>query len=330
MIVFDVGRPWLIWGYDFTSQGSTEISEGAEEIYNSVPEGTFRWLHLNLADQRTFAWMNQCNDLPNVARDLLRSTDLHSRVLVEGSVIAGVLPDFERNLDPDAVTKTSALRFVVMDRLIITARLHPVCVADIIARRIRAGASPTSGPAALDMLVLSLTNVGSDLVEKLIANVQDAEDALLNDDRSPNPRALVVVRRRAVQLHRHLHGVRGVLTRLDGEDDLPEPFRPTVDRLIQRVTSLDGDVGVLQSNLRQLRDELDMQTANRVNQNLYVLSVLSALLLPATFVTGFFGMNTGGMLWFSDKGGTTNATLIIAAVALAVFFWLRTRGFFKI
>jgi zinc transporter len=274
--------------------------------------------------------MSQSSDLPDAARDMLRSQDLHARALVLEGALAGVLPDFERDLDATAFTQTGALRFVLTDRLMITARLHPVCAADIIQRRIEAGVVPRDGPAALDLLISSLAQVGSDLVEKLIVTVQDAEDALVNEDRSPNVRALVMVRRRAVMLHRHLYGVRGVLGRLEDEDDVPEAFQATLARLIQRVRALDGDVGVLQSNLRELREELDVQTANRVNQNLYLLSVLSALLLPATFVTGFFGMNTGGMLWFADRGGTLKATVVIAAVAIAVFFVLRKRGFFRI
>lgn len=330
MNVIDVARPWLIWGYDFDSLGGAAISAGATEIDRPAPAETFRWLHLNLADQRTFAWLNRSSGLPDAALELLRSTDLHARALILDGALAGVLPDFERELDATPFTQTGALRFVLTDRLMITARLHPICAADIILRRIESGVVPRDGPAALDLLISSLAQVGSDLVEKLIINVQDAEDALLNEDRSPNVRALVMVRRRAVQLHRHLYGVRGVLARLEDEEDVPEIFEATLARLIQRVRALDGDVGVLQSNLRELREELDVQTANRVNQNLYVLSVLSALLLPATFVTGFFGMNTGGMLWFEDRGGTIKATVIIASVALAVFFWLRNRGFFKL
>jgi len=38
-----------------------------------------------------------------------------------------------------------------------------------------------------------------------------------------------------------------------------------------------------------------LQAAQRTNRNLYFLSILTALLMPATLVTGFFGMNTGGL-----------------------------------
>ncbi len=60
--------------------------------------------------------------------------------------------------------------------------------------------------------------------------------------------------------------------------------------------------------MRLLREELDLQAVQRTNQNLYVLSVMTALLLPATLVTGLFGMNTGGLPWAHTPFGTAAAT----------------------
>lgn len=57
--------------------------------------------------------------------------------------------------------------------------------------------------------------------------------------------------------------------------------------------------------------------------------MLTALLMPATLVTGFFGMNTGNMLWQDDQGGTLKALLVALISATAVYLWLRSRGFFR-
>jgi Mg2+ and Co2+ transporter CorA len=47
--------------------------------------------------------------------------------------------------------------------------------------------------------------------------------------------------------------------------------------------------------------------------------------LPATFVTGFFGMNTGGLLWGGDEysHGTIYATLLCGAAVLSTLLALR-------
>ena len=106
-------------------------------------------------------------------------------------------------------------------------------------------------------------------------------------------------------------------------------MNPTTDVLEQRVAALDTDVLQIQGNLRLLREEVDMQTANRTNANLYILSLLTALLLPPTLVTGFFGMNTGGLPFAAEDHGTALAFAAMAGAAIAVFIWLQSRGFFK-
>ena len=90
---------------------------------------------------------------------------------------------------------------------------------------------------------------------------------------------------------------------------------------------LHGDVAAAQADIRLLREEIDLQMTQRTNRNLYVLSILSALLLPATLVTGFFGMNTGNMPWSHSDHGTLFAGLAVAGSAASIYLWLRFKGF---
>ena len=54
---------------------------------------------------------------------------------------------------------------------------------------------------------------------------------------------------------------------------------------------------------------------DKINRNIYILTLLSALFLPLNFITGFFGMNTNGMF----LNGFQNGTAIVAGSMLAVF-----------
>ena len=90
---------------------------------------------------------------------------------------------------------------------------------------------------------------------------------------------------------------------------------------IQRPQDLD--------QLRLLRDEVDIQAAQRTNQNLYILSIITALMLPATLVTGLFGMNTGGMPLADGPHGTLVATLIAGSAAGVTYWLLRQMGLMR-
>jgi zinc transporter len=123
----------------------------------------------------------------------------------------------------------------------------------------------------------------------------DAEDAFLNGHYPPTARDLIGIRRRVGATHRLLAGMRASSTGWSRIPDLPETLLAHGGRLVQRLHALDADIARCRAQLRLLREELDLQAAQRTNQNLYILSIISALLLPATLVTGIFGMNTGGL-----------------------------------
>ena len=54
---------------------------------------------------------------------------------------------------------------------------------------------------------------------------------------------------------------------------------------------------------------------DKINRNIYILTLLSALFLPLNFITGFFGMNTNGMF----LNGFQNGTAVVAGSMLALF-----------
>ncbi|PNU03028.1 magnesium transporter CorA [Novosphingobium guangzhouense] len=328
--------PGLIWGLDFAPDGSHETAP-----CSAAPTGRFRWLHLNLADHGTRSWIEQSTLFPVPARELLLSSDSHQRALVDSTstdstsadgaqsiAVCCILHDFERDFDVRDTARVGALRVAILGNLIVTARRHPLGAADIVKQRVENGARITGPAAALDLLVSALTQNIDMVIRDLSVDMQAAEDAYLDGHRPPTSRNLLDIRRRLAQIHRMLDGAQRVFRRLEQDDDLPETLQPTVEKLSQRLQGLDADALAVQGQLRLLRDELDLQQDQRTNQNLYLLSVMTALMLPATLVTGLFGMNTGG-LPFSGAHGTLIAAGIAAGTALATYLFLRSKGFFR-
>jgi zinc transporter len=316
--------PGLIWGLDFAPNGLSQ----QVELCDSPHPGAFRWLHLTLADHGTRVWIEGAAMLPPAARELLLAQEDHQRAMVEGDTVCCILHDLERDFDVRDTARVGALRVALTLDLIVTARLHPLGCADIVRRQLDNGAR-VDGPApALDLLVSAITQNIDSVIRTLSRDVQLAEDAFLDGHHPPTSRQLLDIRRRLAQLHRILDGMQRVFRRLEQDDDLPESLHPVVEKLFQRLQGLDADALGVQGQLRLLRDELDLQSDQRTNQNLYLLSVMTALMLPATLVTGLFGMNTGD-LPFTGPGGTFVASLIAAGTALATYLFLRSKGFFR-
>ncbi|NIJ39356.1 Mg2+ and Co2+ transporter CorA [Sphingopyxis panaciterrae] len=313
-------QPGLIWGCVRTEAG-TQLIEDCDE----AEDARFRWLHLNLADQRTLRWIERQAGLPRVVHDLMLARDTHQQAIVEDGVVGLVLQDFERDFEPSQTMQIGALHIILTPDLMLTGRYHPLHSADLVKQRIVQGADIANGAAALALVLGAMADGLSQLVHALGADIQTAEDEFLNEHQSPATRDLMAVRRRAARLHRLIGGMRATLHRLEMDPDLPRLLAPVAEHIVQRLHALDADVGGVQAQLRALRDELDLQTAQRTNRNLYFLSVMSALLLPATLVTGFFGMNTGGLPFAHSFGGTLFAAVLAVAASSATWLLLRRR-----
>ena len=66
---------------------------------------------------------------------------------------------------------------------------------------------------------------------------------------------------------------------------------------------LNHDGEQLQAQARLLQDELMAKLTAQSNQLLYFLSMMTAVLLPMTVISGLFGMNVGGIPLSDSTGG---------------------------
>lgn len=123
------------------------------------------------------------------------------------------------------------------------------------------------------------------------------------------------IRSDAVRLHRQLLGLRAVFHRLEDDGStqgLPAPAIAAAARIAQRLDALDRDMNLAAERSRLLQEEIGSQLADRSNRQLYTLSILTALFLPPTLVTGYFGINTKGLSLADNEYGS----LIVLVMAL--------------
>ena len=85
-----------------------------------------------------------------------------------------------------------------------------------------------------------------------------------------------------------------------GRSDLVWSYDPTTNRWTERA--------------KLLQEELAARLAENTGRNLYVLSILTAVLLPMTLVTGIFGMNVADLPGFPRALSRTLAELRMAGV----------------
>ena len=125
-------------------------------------------------------------------------------------------------------------------------------------------------------------------------------------------------------MHRQLVQLRNLFHRLDARLTAHNAVIATNIRVLaQKLDALDSEIGSLGERSRLLLDEIDTKMTAITNRRLHTLSVLTAVLLPPTLVTGFFGMNTKDLPFQNTDDGTWMAASVALGAALACYWALR-------
>jgi zinc transporter len=96
-------------------------------------------------------------------------------------------------------------------------------------------------------------------------------------------------------------------------------LREETDRLTRYLEDLD----LVREHALVTQEELMNRVAHEQNVRVYLLSVIAAIFLPLTFLTGLLGMNVAGL------PGTVSRYAFTISVAVMIILGLGLAAFFK-
>jgi zinc transporter len=313
----------LICGFRIHPQRPPEPI-GFGDIAEMLGGASALWLHFNLADVRARDWIASCEQIPPTAREILTGNDHHVRFERVGVGLAAVVGDMHHDLGATEEA-LGLLRAYADARLVVTTRRHPLKSVDRLRRDLLEGVPVHS---TLQFVVLLLTRIGEmfhTMVSEMADRVDDAEDRLLLTELHVDTRELGRVRRFLARLRRHIGGARGtdvagLLANWTTKNDATS-FR----RALQRLDAVGQDLDLVQVRARLLQEEVVARVGEATNRNIYFLSIVTALLLPISVITGIFGMNVGGLPYLHSQHGFTWTMILMGATLGATLLLLRWR-----
>ncbi|UGY22316.1 transporter [Bradyrhizobium septentrionale] len=320
--------PGLVWAFRLHHDGRAEALPIDKPIEPSH-DGRL-WLHFNLSDVRTRAWLANMH-IPQLARDLLLSNDEFQQIHTIDNCVYGVFSDLVRSIDAPT-EETDFLRFAMTERLLISGRHQALCAVDATRRVLESGYRVESVAALLEKIIHEVADTMDRIADKVGTEIDAIEDRVVAGETNSEMRGtLGRMRRTCVRLHRQLAGLRVLFHRLElkSMDNLSPALRLQAGKLAQRLDGLDHDIVELRERSRLLEEELRFKLEEESNKHLHALSVVTMLLLPPTLVTGIFGMNTKGLpLTDVDSGFLVAAGLLIGSAVLA-YLLMRRLGIVK-
>lgn len=289
-----------------------------------APKDSDLWIHLDRHGARTESWLHETSGLTSLQVDALLADETRPRVafMGEGALVTLRGVNLNPGADPDDMV---SLRIWVDAHRMVSVRLRRLMAVNDVRERLVDGKGPVSTSDLLRMLANGLTNRMNPVIEDMNDEVDSLEDEVVDNAALEMRHRLKQVRRQAIALRRYLAPQRDAIARLHIEDlpwighDQRLAFRESAEQVARIVEELDS----MRERAAVIQDELANRLADRMNRNMYTLSVVAALMLPLGVITGMLGMNVGGIPLADDKHGMAIVVGLMACVVAAQVYVFR-------
>ena len=263
-------------------------------------------------------------------RALLLSKDNYQQLHTVDDCVYGVISDLLRDVG-EATEDTGYLRFVMTEQILVSGRHHALCAVDATRRALEAGHASKAPPRFWRRSSnMSPTPWTASPIAWRRPSTR-SRSRCCRTARRIQRQTLGRLRRTCGRLHRQLSGLRIVFHRFEHRhlDDLKPALRLRAGKLAQRLDGLDHTIVEMRERSRLLQEELHLKIEEQGNDHIRVLSVLTALLMPPTLITGIFGMNTKGLPFTDLETAFLWASLLLVLSSLAAYFIMKRIGIIR-
>lgn len=302
--------------------GAREL--GAHDVDAWTPADGILWVHVDVNDAAAQRWLTRQEDLPGGVADALLAGESRPWSTMTGESLLANLRGVNTNPAADPEDMVSVRIWIDSHRIISSRRRRLLSVVDIV-EALKDGNGPRNPSDCFAMLVERLSDRIGEFVDSLEVRVDEFEDSLESSEPGEFRRALSTVRRQIAAVRRFLAPQRDALDRMNrrhpavlAEDDALDLLREA-----DRVTRYLEDLDLARERVVVLQEELSSQIAQQQNSRMYVLSVVAAVFLPLTFVTGLLGMNVGGLPGLDNPLGFAVSIVIMTAAAIVLLLFFR-------
>lgn len=304
--------------------GATELGE-AEVSTWSEADGVL-WVDCDQNKKKGRDWLARASNTSRNVVDILLAGETRPRSINEEGGVVVILRGI--NMNPGAVPDDMvAVRiWLEKNRIITSHRRKLLSVTDV-----RETLSQGKGPRSVGGFLITLTNSLSGRIGAAIDNIEQLVEAVETEveagDIGSLRTKLGVVRRQAAAIRRYVAPQRDALERLvrsHGKilsDEEAYELREEGDRLTRQVEDLD----LAREHALVTQEELMNRVAQEQNSRMYLLSVVAAIFLPMTFITGLFGMNVAGLPGTENPYGFVYSAVVMLVSGIGLIAYFRWR-----
>ena len=284
------------------------------------------WINIDFSDPHAAEWAWNESGLDDSIVGAMLDTESRPRTLQQGNGVLTMLRGV--NLNPGArLEDMISVRTWLEPGRVVTASRRCLRSLTEIRQNIEQGKGPPTPSQLLIDLIDRLNHYIGEGIEQIEEHIDRAEDEAAHDSSLNRSSSFNQLRRQTAQIRRYLSPQREALERLarvtesvfDGEEMIE--LREQLNRLTLGLEDLD----LVRERALVAQEEFLSLLAHEQNNRMLVLSIVAAIFLPLSFLTGLMGMNVAGL------PGTVNAwsfwiiVLLMVLIAVAILAIFRNR-----
>ena len=259
------------------------------------PEGMVRWLNLAGLAPEDLAGLADLLDMHPLEREIIQKGDArpglefwneHQLITVRGLALRG----------EDGTLDAQSISLLIKDNLVVSLQASAEDHFSAIATAVTQGGGRVRRMGAdylVYLLLDKLLDQYFEILERLGEQVGDLEELLFD---TPEPVRILQIRTlktSMIVLRRAIWPLREVVARLERGDALPVTPETTIylHQLYDQVVEIMDTVETLRDMVSDLMELYLSSLSNRMNETIKVLTLISTLFIPLTFITSLYGMN---------------------------------------
>lgn len=281
------------------------------------------WVHLDRTDEEVLQWLREESGLTAFTVEAITAEETRPRVFRGESGYITILRGVNRNDDSAADNLVSVRLWCDGKRLVSLRHRRLFVPRALYSELIDEGSGPATLPELFEHIISRLVLQMGSLVSQFDDRLDTIEIEVENANPADTRRELGEIRREVIEVRQFLAPQREALSAMvaDPLKWLPDELRPALREVMDRQQRMVEELDALRERAHVIKDDISNQLNETMNRNMYVISVMAAIFLPLSFLTGLLGINVGGMPSVENNWAFA-ITCAIMAVLLIIEVWL--------
>jgi zinc transporter len=322
------GAP-VIFAYAIDGKGAGQPLVG-DDVGRLLADDRLAWAHLDANHPQTNALLTrELSYLDPFVVQALLAEETRPRLAPIGDGLLLILRGVNLNENADPEDMVSIRIFVDPHRIISVCKRKLKAVEDL-QNFVAAGTGPKNSGDFVCMLMGLLFARMTPAVSSLTEAMDVIEETILDGAAAADRETVLAVRKKAIVFRRYMAPQRDLVVQLQ------ELKMAWIDKVDQRhlvevhdsITRVIEELDAVRERAQIINDEVTNQLTERLNKNMYALSVIAAIFLPLGFLTGLLGINIGGIPGAENPSAfMIFCGLLAMVVALQMIIFRKLRWF---